>query len=42
MVGSILVVAALCTLLTDEGWLVWPPILLALITAKGIAEKANA
>jgi hypothetical protein len=42
IIGGIVVVGVLCTLLTHDGWLVWPPILLALNTAKGIAGKVNA
>jgi hypothetical protein len=42
MVGGILAVGVLCTFLGDGGWLVWLPILLALIAAKGIAGKVNA
>lgn len=30
LVTAVLVVAALCTLLTKDGWLVWVPVLAAL------------
>jgi hypothetical protein len=38
---NVLVVVTLCTLLTDDGWLIWIPVLLAIFTAKGIAQKIN-
>ena len=41
MIVSVLVVATLCTLLTDEGWLIWIPVLFAIFTVSGIAQKIN-
>jgi hypothetical protein len=39
MIVSVLVVATLFTLLTDESWLIWIPVLLAILTVSGIAQK---
>lgn len=38
LVGATLVVAALCTLMVEHGWLVWLPVLLALAVVAKIAR----
>ena len=41
LVGGTLVVAVLCTLLVQGGWLIWIPTLLALVVVGGVLSTAR-
>ena len=40
LVGS-LIVAGLCTVMVDDGWLVWIPVLLAVLVFSNLQHRLN-
>jgi hypothetical protein len=41
IVAGALVVAALCTVVVDHGWYIWPPLLLAILVVAALKAKLN-
>jgi hypothetical protein len=41
LVGGVLITAALCTLLVEGGWLIWIPVLLALLVVYHLARTPS-
>jgi hypothetical protein len=41
LIAAIVVVAVLCTVLTDHGWAIWLPVLLALAVTMGLGQKVG-